>query len=83
MKLITCIQYIEQYPSENAARDGLAFLETQVDYLGGRALPPTAVNPIWRTQTFFEDTPEAEADLPLPDGCRRVKAIAGRCGLPV
>lgn len=80
MKTLRAIQYVECYPSRTAAEAGLDFLSTQDDYCGGRILPPTTADPRWRTQAFFETTPEAEAGMPLPDGCRVVSAIIGRCG---
>jgi hypothetical protein len=64
------IQYIETYPNEQTAREGLEFLATQVDYLDGRLMPPNAYDqPKWRTQTIFESN---GGELPLPDCCRHV-----------
>lgn len=56
----------------------LDWCASQVDYLGGRILPPDGIHAHWRVQAFFED-PEPTDDpwrwvRPrwLPDGCRRV-----------
>lgn len=64
------IQYTDTAPDHSAANDMLEWLATQVDYLGGRILPPRWPDLAnWRVQAFFEDAPD---EGPLPDGCRRV-----------
>lgn len=70
--MINAIEYIETFgKDEMAARGALAFLRSQVCYLGGRILPP--VNQVgrdcWRVQTFHNADGIDRGDL-LPNGCR-------------
>jgi hypothetical protein len=63
------IQFIDESNDEATAEQAFTWLQTQVGYLGGRILSPSASKPKWRVQAFFEDEPAAEW---LPDGCLRV-----------
>lgn len=63
------VQYVDTFRNEAEAESALAWLRTQVDYVGGRILRPSDVKPGWRVQAFFEDCAH---DLPLPEGCLRV-----------
>lgn len=73
------IQYIDTARTEQEACNMLAWLATQVDYIGGRILEPVTrgwwevgtgpESTTWGVQVFFQDAPEASW---LPDGCRRV-----------
>lgn len=65
------IQYMEDAKHEVGAHDMFEFLRMQIDFLGGRILPPGPGKPHWRVQAFFQDS----ADEPLPDGCRRVLVL--------
>ena len=68
------IQYTDEVKSEAAAERSLAFCRMQVDFRGGRVLPPRWPYPDeWRVQAFFEDVDVVE-EAALPDGCRRVLA---------
>jgi hypothetical protein len=69
------IQYVETAKDETTAREMLAFLATQVDYVGGRLLPPGVKCRDWQVQAFFAAPPAAGW---LPDGCRRVIILAGQ-----
>ncbi len=73
---MSLIQFIETARDEAEALVLLHGLKAQVDYRGGRILPP--VNQIgkneWRVQAFFDDSPDASW---LPDGCRRVFIVPG------
>ena len=65
------IQYTDEVRSEADAERSLAFCRMQVDFRGGRVLPPQWPHlDEWRVQAFFEDVDVEEAAL--PDGCRRV-----------
>jgi len=64
------IQYVDTTKTEADAERMFAFLRTQVDYRGGRILPPVPGRPDWKVQAFFEDV-DVDEKL-LPDGCRRV-----------
>ena len=80
---MTAIQYTDTAKSADEARQMLAFLASQVDYLGGRITEPAGrgwwetfgiepLAPVWKVQAFFEDVPESTW---LPDGCRRVLVL--------
>jgi hypothetical protein len=66
------IQYVNTAKSESDAERMFSFLRHQVDYRGGRILPPSPGRPEWKVQAFFEDVNVDERLL--PDGCRRVLA---------
>ncbi len=68
------IQFIESASDKPSADQLLTELARQVDYRGGRILPPVNQEgkTSWRVQAFFQDA-EHGIDSPwLPDGCRRV-----------
>lgn len=67
------IQYIDQADGGNDAASMLEHLAIQVDYLGGRVLPPCGQvgKDTWRVQAFFS-AEGIELGDPLPDGCRLV-----------
>ena len=69
--MLKAIQYTDSATDKPAADAMLAHLATQVDYLGGRVLPPRCAHAPWTVQAFFSYA----ADPPvtwLPDGCRVV-----------
>jgi len=67
--MLRAIEYTDTTSKEPAAKEIFSWLQTQVDYLGGRILEPSPAKPGWRVQVIFQDCGH---DLPLPDGCRRV-----------
>jgi hypothetical protein len=75
MSMIWTIEYVEEllpHYGQADAQQMLDWLRDQETYLGGRLLsPPVTPDQGWRVQTFFQDTPEAQAGLPLPDGVNR------------
>ena len=64
MALVTTIEYIEEFNNEIEAIDALSFLSIQLDYLGGRIIPPIPNRPTFKLQAFFENTPN-EGLLPI------------------
>jgi hypothetical protein len=65
------VQYTDSAPHEAGANDMLAWLATQVDYIGGRVYY-SATDRVWRVQAFFQDLDDPMLAAWLPDGCRRV-----------
>lgn len=70
------LQLMVDAKDEREANDMLASCRTQVDFRGGRVLPPAQQSGknTWRLQAFFDDAPDAEW---LPAGMRRVNIPAG------
>lgn len=71
--MLNAIQLIETAKDQAEAQEMLDCLTLQVDYLGGRLLPPGGVvsKSTWRVQAFFADVAASTGDW-LPDGMRRV-----------
>lgn len=70
--MITAIQLIEPARGEADAQSMLDALTLQIDYLGGRLLPPCNQHPShWHVQAFFSSD-GIRQDSWLPDGCRFV-----------
>ncbi len=68
-EFVKCFQYTDEAKTEKQANEFMSFLKTQVDFIGGRILPPTPMRG-WFVQTFFED--HDTNDMPLPDGVLHV-----------
>lgn len=82
------IQYTEDMADERTAKALLETLKCQIDYRGGRTLPPASQvgKTSWRVQAFFQDAPGTTgAGINwLPDGCRRVyvpQTLRGALGI--
>lgn len=65
------LQFVETAASEAEALTMFQWLALQVDFCGGRVLPPGGGKP-WRVQAFFDDVPGVGW---FPDGVRRVMVM--------
>ncbi len=70
--MLRAYQLVDSFLTDRDAEESLAFLRTQVDFLGGRVLPATAVHPTPRVQAFFAADVGALESEWLPDGVRLV-----------
>lgn len=95
--MLTAIQYMGNFGSENEARSALVALALQNDYIGGRVLAPAKLGwwevpstkelpRVWRVQAFFRFAGAFSAGQTIGDGLRIVmipESIARQCGVNV
>jgi len=79
--MLTYLQYVDSAKSEDHAKEMFDFCSQQLDFCGGRILPP--VNQVgrdcWRIQVFFRDNIPEDVTLHwFPDGIRRVIVPEGQ-----
>jgi hypothetical protein len=73
---IDAIQHMATARDEKEAHQILEGMKIQVDYLGGRIIPPSPQKPGWRVQTF--SLTNDDFGRWLPEGSRHVKMMVPR-----